>query len=423
MAFVMQSRIALTYIGEDGQRREVPVDSRRFTIGSSADNDLVINAPGLSRRHAVIESFDDGVYLYDCQTQGGTLLNNAPLNDTAALQSGDLITFGGTHDFTVRLSAPVHSPTVSNTARPPDTRQTLNSAPPATRAAPPLHLLSPPAAPKVAGAPHTRPGVALIAGLSAGALILLIGGLLFLLASRESPSGAPGDVTERASPGVDSSAGTQATPLAGGERPTSNDGAAASTIAVEELEREAARIVQRISGDDKAYVFPSEAIEDLRAQVEAYRQSSGLRDALAAMQPAVRTVATQARGEGVQPELVIYAALAESSNGGQNPVATARGLIPQLRELRATFGSSDADSSLLILAARTYGVGSKKSHPLLATIRRVVKNSFTERNVWHLRAHGGLSDEAYRAVVRTIAVGVIAGDPRRYGVQATPLVY
>jgi hypothetical protein len=261
----------------------------------------------------------------------------------------------------------------------------------------------------------------LIAGVGAGALILLVGGLLFL-ASRRSPSGANRVVYEDGPGVVHSSESTQAVSTAGDDNSTASGGAS-NAVADEELEREASRIVQRASGDDKAYVLPPEAMQDVRRQVEAYRQSAGLRSALAAMQPSVRTIATQARGEGVQPELVIYAAIAGSSEGGENPVALARSLIPQLRELRATFGSSDADSSLLILAAQTYGVGSKKSHPLLATIRRLVRNSFTERNVWHLRAHGGLSDAAYRSVVRTIAAGVIAQDPRRYGVEAAPLVY
>jgi hypothetical protein len=261
----------------------------------------------------------------------------------------------------------------------------------------------------------------LIAGVAAGVLILLIG-VLLLFANRQSPSGANGEFNERVSEDAAASGSTQTVPLAG-DGSNAADGGQANAVADEELEREAARIVQHMSGDDRAYVFPPEAMQDVRGQVEAYRQSAGLRAALAAMQPSVRAVATQARGEGVQPELVIYAALAESSEGGQNSVVAARGLIPQLRELRATFGSSDANSSLLLLAAQAYGVGSKKSHPLLATMRRLVKNTFTERNVWHLRREGGLSDAAYRSVVRTIAVGVIAQNPRRYGVEAAPLVY
>jgi hypothetical protein len=418
----MQTSIRLMFIGEDGRRREVPVDSRRFTIGSSADSDLVINSPGISRRHAVIESFDDGVYIYDCQTEHGTLLNNAPLGQLTPLQSGDLLTFGGTHDFTVSLGARDHSPASSNTARLSDAGQATNPAPPSPRAASPLVLL-PTAAASNARQLQARPNVALIAGVAVGVLILLVGGLL-LLASRRSPADAARGVQGGASEETVASGTTEAIPRADDNSNSQRSGET-NALAVEELEREAARIVQRMGGDyNKNYFFPSEAApRDVRRQVEAYRGSAGLRDAFAAMQPAVRAVATQARGQGIQPELAIYAALAESSDGGQNPVAAARALIPQLRDLRATFGSGDAESSLLILAAQTYGVGSKKSHPLLATMRRLVNNSFKERNVWHLHERGGLSEEAYRAVVRAIAVGVIAENPRRYGVEAAPLAY
>jgi pSer/pThr/pTyr-binding forkhead associated (FHA) protein len=413
----MQTKVVLTFMDEEGKRREVLVDSRRFTIGCGTDNDLVIDAPDVSRRHAIIESFDEGVFIYDCQTPHGTLLNNSPLGEVAALQSGDLLTFGGTHYFTVRLSAFDNSTSSSQGPRTLNGQHALTSTSRAPSRPVPLNVN---ARPVVKQQPRRHVGLIISTGIFT--LIILVGGLL-LLASKKSSSRTTQSINGQTLPEVAPAVRTEASPPEvnnGGVTPSPGD---ATTVASDELEREAARIVQHMSGDAKAYIFPPEAVRDIRRQVEDFRQSTSLRDALSAMQPAVKSVATQARGEGIEPDLVIYAAVARSSEAGQHPAALARQMLPRLRELRATFGSTDADSSLILIAAETEGVGSNGSHPLLATIRRLVRNTFTERNVWHLREHGGLSDAAYRSVVRTIAVGVIAQDPRRYGVQTEPLVY
>lgn len=377
----------------DGSWREVAVAQRRFTIGRDAHNDLVLDDARIARRHAVIENFDGGVLLYDCQSEHGTRLNNTPLGATGgALNSGDLITLGGACDLTVRLHTPA--------AR-------LQAAPPPVAAHTPHEHV----------ATSTSSPVGLSVGVRAAvaatiALVFVTIGLL-MLARQQTPSrprdNADTDTT-RATP--DATAISDPTTSDAGARPPVD----ATATSDDELERAATRVVQRASGDDKPYVFPPEALADIRRQVEELRQSAALRADLTAMQRGARDVAAQARGAGIEPELVIYAALARSEAGG-DAAARARALVPQLQQLRSTFGS-DADSSLLLIAAYTNGVGSRQSHPLLATIRRLVHNPFAERNVWYLRAHGGLSDAAYRFVIRFLAAGVIAQDPRRYGLPA-----
>lgn len=422
----MHAEVVLTFRDGDGALCEVDVTSRRFTIGRGADNDLVIAVPGVSRRHAVIETYDGGVLAYDCQSEGGTLLNNSPLRGSSSLRSGDLLTLGGSCDITVKLRAPLDSSPPAKVGRP--------------LAVPPRSPSSSDARPQSA---HQLPRVESSGSQSVGRqslhvsasavaavaviLVIVVGGFL-LLAGRRRPSveGVRGSNSQFNSPpdGADAANASDAanTSNADGGRRAATDGDAATTVGEEELERAAARVVQRLSSDDRAYAFPPEALRDIRRQVEGYRQSNDLRDAFVTMGRSAPAVAAQARAAGVAPDLVIYAALA-ASEGGRDPSATARAMIPQLRDLRTTFGGVDADGSLLVIAAYTYGAGSKKSHPLLDTIRRLVRNSFAERNVWHLRERGGLSDAAYNLVIRTLAVGVIAQDPRRYGVQTERLVY
>jgi hypothetical protein len=56
-------------------------------------------------------------------------------------------------------------------------------------------------------------------------------------------------------------------------------------------------------------------------------------------------------------------------------------------------------------------------------MRRVVNNPTTERNVWYLRERAALDAEAYAFVVRFLALGVIAENPRQFGVEAPALSF
>jgi hypothetical protein len=182
----------------------------------------------------------------------------------------------------------------------------------------------------------------------------------------------------------------------------------------------------RISSDNRPYSFSEKALHDISQRVEEYRASPATRDAILAMQRNGSAVVAQARHEGLEPGLVVYTGLLMTDGGrsGRDPVAAAREMIPSLLALRATFGSGDADSSLLVLAAyKEAGVGTRQSHPLLERMRRLVRNPLVQRNVWYLHERGGLSDESYNFVVRFIALGAIAQNPRQFGVAADPLTF
>lgn len=211
----------------------------------------------------------------------------------------------------------------------------------------------------------------------------------------------------------------------GGARAQGDAGSAsnagADDVSDEEIGRAAESAVQHASGDFRSCPVPPEVLPDIRRQVEAYRQSPAMRAEMASMRRGARAVAAEARRVGLEPQLIVYAALARPGEGGDAP-ARALSLVPQLKQLRTTFGE-DADSTLIVVAAYTSGVGTRQSHPLLQTIRRLKPNPFTERNVWFLHSRGGLSDAAYRSVIQFIAAGIVAEDPARYGLPQGRLSY
>jgi hypothetical protein len=196
-------------------------------------------------------------------------------------------------------------------------------------------------------------------------------------------------------------------------------------VTIEQVEKIAAQFMRRISSDDRPYVFPSYAVDalgDITKRVEQYSRSLATASALNSIATAGPEIAAASRREGIEPGLVIYTALAETDGGQRvgDQSAVARRILPDLLSLRKTLGTESADKSLILVAAYKMGGWTKKSHPLLATMRRVVKNPLTDRNVWYLREQNGLDQQAYDFVVSFIALGVIAENPRRFGVAAPP---
>ncbi|HAF22539.1 MAG TPA: hypothetical protein DCK93_06430, partial [Blastocatellia bacterium] len=98
----MPSRLTLTLPPGFGSS-EVEVDSKRFSIGRTPENDLVIDDTTLSRRHVLIENFDGVFNLSDCGSANGTLINGRPVTGPAELCDWDVLTFGGVSDIVVRI--------------------------------------------------------------------------------------------------------------------------------------------------------------------------------------------------------------------------------------------------------------------------------------------------------------------------------
>jgi len=66
----------------------------RCAIGRQSDNDLVIDLPILSRRHALISAEDRGYVLNDLHSRNGTYVNGAPVTCPVPLRDGDEVRLG-----------------------------------------------------------------------------------------------------------------------------------------------------------------------------------------------------------------------------------------------------------------------------------------------------------------------------------------
>lgn len=87
-------RVQLAIEIGDGAARTVEIDRDAIVIGRSRDCDLVLEADGVSRKHARITRTGENAFnLVDLGAKNGTYLNGARV-DLAALHHGDRIQIG-----------------------------------------------------------------------------------------------------------------------------------------------------------------------------------------------------------------------------------------------------------------------------------------------------------------------------------------
>ncbi|HYU56905.1 MAG TPA: FHA domain-containing protein [Actinomycetota bacterium] len=71
-----------------------PLDLERMTVGTLESNDVVVDADGVSRVHAVFERFGDTWCVRDLGSRNGTFVNGGRIIGERALHSGDEIVLG-----------------------------------------------------------------------------------------------------------------------------------------------------------------------------------------------------------------------------------------------------------------------------------------------------------------------------------------
>jgi phage tail-like protein len=88
--------VALLIIRSAQGQEERTLRPGRITIGRNPDNDLVLNAPTVSRVHAELDLRDDGLFLTDIGSSGGTFVGEARLlpNQPRRLLPGEEVRIG-----------------------------------------------------------------------------------------------------------------------------------------------------------------------------------------------------------------------------------------------------------------------------------------------------------------------------------------
>jgi len=359
--------------------REVSAPIGRCSIGRSSENDVVIDAPGVSRRHSVIGHYSDGAQISDCDSQNGTFVNGRQIVGSTPLNSGDIVSIGAVCEITIMMRS--------------DDSQV-----------------------KVAAdvtEPRTVPGksslTAPIAAIASMAVIVAVAAVVIL--ARYYGERKPDGETPTPTPSVFK------TPSPSGDSTRSEE-----AVALDRIENAVRQLMRRISNDSQIYAFPDAS--PLREIKDTLGQSCKSAPLAAALQTIGRNhnEFIKLAGNQITPDLLAYAVLAETNGGAPNPsnlVDTARLMAPKLISLRNTFGDETADSVLIFVAAYPEGVFPKGGHPLLGRIPG--DNPMRDRKVWSLARRGKFKPGQYEFVLRFIAYGIIADNPRQCGIQLPKL--
>jgi hypothetical protein len=80
-----------------------------FVIGRSAECQLSLDDPLVSRRHALLLVGDDDVFIEDAGSRNGVLVNGQRVSGRARLEEGDRVTIGA-QDMTIAVAGDVDAP-------------------------------------------------------------------------------------------------------------------------------------------------------------------------------------------------------------------------------------------------------------------------------------------------------------------------
>src|SRR5262245_49176976 len=103
-------------VWDRGGRQLRALDSERMTVGTLESNDVVVDADGVSRVHAVLEQFGDAWCVRDLGSRNGTFVNGDRIIGERALHGGDEIVLGR---LRLRFRAPAHGTETAAIAQPP----------------------------------------------------------------------------------------------------------------------------------------------------------------------------------------------------------------------------------------------------------------------------------------------------------------
>lgn len=90
-------RVTRVLVGRAGDKLlRFPLFKGKLTIGRTADNDIQLNAPYISRRHAVVTTDGERTRVIDWGSKNGVYVNSKRVSEHF-LESGDVVTIGNVH--------------------------------------------------------------------------------------------------------------------------------------------------------------------------------------------------------------------------------------------------------------------------------------------------------------------------------------
>jgi len=108
----MANTYRLILVAGNGAGTEYPLEKTELQLGRDLSNDIVINDPEVSRRHARLSLQPEGYILEDLGSTNGTFIRGQRLAAPVVLRPGELITIGEKVNLKYEVVSSDMSPTV-----------------------------------------------------------------------------------------------------------------------------------------------------------------------------------------------------------------------------------------------------------------------------------------------------------------------
>lgn len=419
----MAVELFLNFLNERNARQRAAVSVSPFSIGRTPENNLAIPNGALSRRHARIERFADVFILTDEGSSNGTMVNGVELFEPVAIKNGDKIVFGGAVEVGVEI---VGEPTgyeyhFENQAQ----VQSSESFSPV----------------ESVNAPFWQ-NIFFIAPICGVCALLVTGILIFALSPKEPPVIAQNN-REIEEPPIRESNRRVANedieePVVNSNRKSNENSSNSSvnsnseanvtpsvnpaTAEQEKVEKYALQFLRNISADTKP-VLTSGQISAINAKIKSFRGSANLRENLNVARKTSGSFQAASQSTGLKPAFIAAFGLAKLNQSRGDAGGAANPALPLLEKLSVVLGTELANDSLLIVAAHEEGGSHLAMRDKLANLAAKTENasSATVRSIWFLKENGKVAEPAYEFVLRFLAVGTIAQNPKEFGIDAEPL--
>jgi pSer/pThr/pTyr-binding forkhead associated (FHA) protein len=427
--YLAMTEVFLKFIDETGEPQEISVDSDKFSIGRSPDNELAISNNSLSRNHILIERFADVFIVSDCGSSNGSKLNGDYLYEPTALSNGDKLNLGDSLDIDIKIISQSYE--VAEVK--PETKNIVEKSPSVSvKSTEPKSSFS--------------PMIFIIAPLLF-LVIFLIAGVSFIFlrskpdvvenrdiyinsdnpAEKENKDDDPvDDPTPKPTTKIESNSANSTETPRPSKSPDEIEVTATPKISneLEKVEKNAYSFMRKIAENDSNPILTNPQLQILAAKINQVKSFSSLRDNFKSARQGKSNIENLARERNLKPQLLAVAALAKLGNERGDVSANASQMRDVLNELREVVGNNLADDCLLMIAAYNEGVNKEKfkMRDRLAQLTKGSQLSARQiRTIWYLKETGKISDAQFELAIRFLAIGTISQNPKEFGVSEEAL--
>lgn len=437
----------LRYKDANGEEKRVPVTAENFVVGRHSASDLHIPDSRLSREHVRIVRFGEVFVATDLGSSNGTTVNGEKLSEGLALRNEDKLGLGGLELVVEMISdqASSNGGAPPPVASGPDTPSVGGAGGAGGLGSTAGHPIASTSA-SSAGAGGIPTSLLFIAPLFGLIVLVLAGGMIFLLAKKptdvagagndfqyskngdddedpDPPANKKGDPdtpanTKTAAPsnGTSNSSG----PSAGGDPPppptTLDDNG--------KTEQNGAAFLRRIAKNDPRAFMTAEQAKRVNTRIKQVSSNSAVADNINSARKNAAQIKSLAQSKNLKPQLLAVAAIAKLGTSRGDVLQAAVSMADVLDKLNTQIGSELADDSLLMIAAFDQGVAGdflRMRNMLQDLATKFPESSRAIRSIWFLEKNGKLSSGEFDRALTFLAIGTITQNPKDFGVNAEAL--